>query len=78
MRALWCRGSLLCKQTKQKTNSVALSPQANYTDRATVACRRNLVPTFVDREVSRDQRGGFLDRTLLCKQWKEVAGMEYY
>jgi hypothetical protein len=25
------------------------SPQANYTDRATAACRRSLVPTFADR-----------------------------
>jgi hypothetical protein len=30
-----------------KTNSVDLSPQANYTDWATVTSRRNLVPTFV-------------------------------
>jgi hypothetical protein len=53
-----------------KTNSVALSRQANYTDWATATCRRNLVPTFVDRGVSRGQRGGsftvvnlsFLDR----------------
>jgi hypothetical protein len=53
-----------------KTNSVALSPRANYTDWSTATCRRNLVPTFVDRAVSRDQRGGsptvvnlsFLDR----------------
>jgi hypothetical protein len=29
-------------------NSVDLSPEANYTDRATATCRRNLVPTFVD------------------------------
>jgi hypothetical protein len=42
-----------------KTNSVALSPQANYTDWATATCRRNLVPNFVDRGVSRGQRGGF-------------------
>jgi hypothetical protein len=41
-----------------KTNSVALSPRANYTDWATATCRRNLVPTFVDRRVSRGQRGG--------------------
>jgi hypothetical protein len=55
---------------KQTTNSVALSPQAKYTDWATATCRRNLVPTFVDRGVSRGQRGGsrtavnlsFLDR----------------
>jgi hypothetical protein len=52
------------------TNSVALIPQANYTDWATATCRRNLVPTFADRGVSRGQRGGsptavnlsFLDR----------------
>jgi hypothetical protein len=52
-------------------NSVALSPQANYTDWVTATCRRNLVPTFVDRGVSHCQRGGsltvvnlsFLDRS---------------
>jgi hypothetical protein len=56
---------------KYKTNFMALSPQANYTDWATSTCRRNLVPTFVDRGVSRGQRGGsstvvnlsFLDRS---------------
>jgi hypothetical protein len=36
-------------------NSVALSPQANYTDWATATCRRNLAPTFADRGVSRGQ-----------------------
>jgi hypothetical protein len=54
-----------------KTNSVTLSPQANYTDWSTATCRRNLVQTFVDRGVSRGQRGGsltavnlsFLDRS---------------
>jgi hypothetical protein len=40
-----------------QTNSVALSPQANYTDWATATCRWNLVPTFVERWVSRGQRG---------------------
>jgi hypothetical protein len=45
---------------KQTTNAVALSPQANYTDWATAICRRNLVPTFVDRGVSHGQRGGSL------------------
>jgi hypothetical protein len=52
---------------------VAFSPQANYTDWATATCRRNLVPTFVDRGVSRGQRGrspmvvnlSFLDRISL-------------
>jgi hypothetical protein len=43
---------------KKQTNSVALRPEANYTDWATATCRRNLVPTFVDRRVSRGQRGG--------------------
>jgi hypothetical protein len=36
---------------------MALSPQANYTDWANATYRRNLVPTFVDRGVSRGQRG---------------------
>jgi hypothetical protein len=52
--------------------SVAFSPQANYTDWATANCQWNLVRTFVDRRVSRGQRGGsptvvnlsFLDRNL--------------
>jgi hypothetical protein len=41
-----------------KTNSVALSLQENYIDWAAATCRRNVVPTFVDRGVSRGQRGG--------------------
>jgi hypothetical protein len=49
---------------------VAFSPEANYTDWSTAACRRNLVPTFGESWVSRDQRDGsptavnisFLDR----------------
>jgi hypothetical protein len=57
-------------KNKQKTNSVALSPQANYTDWATATCWQNLVPTFADRGVS-CQCGGspmvvnlsFLDRS---------------
>jgi hypothetical protein len=47
---------LICSM-KNKTNSVAFSPQANYTDWATVTWWQNLVPTFADREVSRGQRG---------------------
>jgi hypothetical protein len=55
----------------KQTNSVALSPQANYTDWATATYRRNLVSTFVDRGMLRGQRGGsptvvnlsFLDRS---------------
>jgi hypothetical protein len=54
---------------------MALSPQANYTDWSTATCRRNLVPTFVERGVSRGQRGGsptvvnlsFLDRKFIYK-----------
>jgi hypothetical protein len=56
---------------QKQTNSVALSPRANYTDWSIATCRRNLVPTFVYRGVSRGQRGGsltvvnlsFLDRS---------------
>jgi hypothetical protein len=46
-------------------NSVALSPQANCTDWATVTCRRHFVLTFVDRGVSRGQRGGSPPRLLM-------------
>jgi hypothetical protein len=49
---------LRCSYDALKTNSVAPSPQANYTDRVTATCRRNLVPSFVDKGVSRGQRGG--------------------
>jgi hypothetical protein len=53
-----------------KTNSVDFSPQANYTDWATVNGRRILMTGFVDRGLSRGQPGGsssvvilsFLDR----------------
>jgi hypothetical protein len=41
-----------------KTNSVVFSARANYIDWATATCRRNLVPTFVDRGLSRGQRSG--------------------
>jgi hypothetical protein len=37
---------------------MVLSLQANYTDCATATCRRNLVPTFVDRGVSCGQGSG--------------------
>jgi hypothetical protein len=36
-----------------KTNSVAFSPQANYTDWTTATCQQILVSTFADRGVSR-------------------------
>jgi hypothetical protein len=41
---------------KAKTNSMAFSPQENYTDRATATCRRNLVPNLADRRVSRGRQ----------------------
>jgi hypothetical protein len=41
---------------KQKLHSAAFGQQANYTDCATTAGRRILVPTFADRGVSRGQR----------------------
>jgi hypothetical protein len=47
-----------CCERQIKTNPVALSPQANYTDWVTATFRRNLVPTFVDRGLSRGQRSG--------------------
>jgi hypothetical protein len=50
----YSRSSLKTKQS----NSVAFSPQANYIDRTTAAGRRNLVPTFAARGVSRGQRRG--------------------
>jgi hypothetical protein len=34
---------------KTKTKLRGLSPRENYTDRATAACRRNLVPNFADK-----------------------------
>jgi hypothetical protein len=52
--------TLVSEHTYIKINSVAFSPQANYTDWATATCWRNLVPTFGDRWMSRSQRGGFL------------------
>jgi hypothetical protein len=50
---------------------MAFSPQANYTDWSTSIGLRILMPTFVDRGMSRGQRGGsptvvnlsFLDRS---------------
>jgi hypothetical protein len=43
--------SLLKKhpQRQSKLNSVAFSPHASYTDRATAALSAKLVPTFADR-----------------------------
>jgi hypothetical protein len=63
--------SLHSHRPENLKSSMAFSPQANYTDRVTATCRRNLVSTFVDRGVSRGERGGsptvvnlsFLDRS---------------
>jgi hypothetical protein len=60
-------------------NSVAINPQTNYIDWATVNGRRNLLPTFADAVVSRGQRGSspravnlnFLDRN--CYFFFQVA-----
>jgi hypothetical protein len=37
---------------------VAFGQQANYADWASTTCRRNLLPTFVDRGVLHGQRSG--------------------
>jgi hypothetical protein len=46
-------------KTNKQPNSAACSPQANFTDSATGADRRIIVPTFGDRVVSRGQRDGY-------------------
>jgi hypothetical protein len=58
MTAMFLFSTFSEKNKNKQKNSVAPSPQANYTDWATTTCRRNLVPTFVDRGMSRGQRGG--------------------
>jgi hypothetical protein len=54
------RDSLRCLRSEQTSsgfkkykqqNPRDFSPQANYTDRATAACRRSLVQTFADRGI---------------------------
>jgi hypothetical protein len=80
---------LLDRDTKQ-TNSLAFSPQANYTDRATNTCWRNLVPTSADRGVLHGQRGvshtvvnlSFLDRDrgtsiIYCSLLGDTANVEW-
>jgi hypothetical protein len=62
---------IINRKGMNKTNSVAFSPQANYTDWTTAICWRNLVQTFADRGVSHGEHGGsptvvnlsFLDQT---------------
>jgi hypothetical protein len=53
-----CTSLLTVTDTPSDTNSVSFSLQANYTDLATVADRRILVPTFADRGVSRGRLDG--------------------
>jgi hypothetical protein len=61
---------------KKKKNSAALSPRANYTNWATANCRQNLVPTFVDRGVSRGQSGGSLTVVNLSfLDWRTTENM---
>jgi hypothetical protein len=62
------------KQTN-KTNSVAISPRANYTDWATATYRRNLVSTFVDRGVVVNISGSKLIRNL---SWKCKFLRQYF
>jgi hypothetical protein len=65
------------KKTNKQKNSVALSPQANYTDWATATCQRHLVPTFVDRVVSRGQLCGSPTVVNLKKIKKIISGHLY-
>jgi hypothetical protein len=58
-----------------KTNSVAFSPRANYTDWGTATCPSNLVPTFADRGVSRGQRGG--SRTVVNLSFLDRSGSSF-
>jgi hypothetical protein len=51
-------GFQMIRLEANKTNSVAFSLQTKYTDWGTATGQRILVPTFVDRGVSRGKRGG--------------------
>jgi hypothetical protein len=53
------------RQITNKQNSVAFTPEANYTDSATATCRRNSESTFEDGGVSRGQRSGSPPRSLI-------------
>jgi hypothetical protein len=70
---LRCLYACVYRKNKQ-TNSVALSPQWKFTDLSTATCQRNLVPTFVDRGVSRGQRGG----SPTAVNFSFVDGSRYY
>jgi hypothetical protein len=53
----WSQSIMSMTYCYTHTNSVAFSPQANYTDWSTATGRWILVPTFVDRGVSCGQHG---------------------
>jgi hypothetical protein len=53
-------------QLHSTLNSVAFSPQENYTDCVTTTVRQILVLNFADRGVSRCQRGGCPTAVYLC------------
>jgi hypothetical protein len=56
LSASFIRVTRIGELEKQKTNKLRGSYSAS--ELATATCRRNLVPTFVDRGVLRGQRGG--------------------
>jgi hypothetical protein len=58
VKALFFMFWKMCVCVFIQTNSVALSPQANYTDWGTATCGRNLVPFFEDRGMSCGQCRG--------------------
>jgi hypothetical protein len=54
---MYCIQLVQLPQSYKKKKNCRLSPQANYTDRATAAVGE-VVPTFADRGVLRGQRNG--------------------
>jgi hypothetical protein len=72
---------LLLLLTNKQTNTVAFSPQVNYSEWAIAIGRQILVQTFVDRGVSRGQRGGtstainlnVLDRSRYFFRWNSPS-----
>jgi hypothetical protein len=58
--------------TKSKTNSMAFSAQANYTDWATATCWRNLVPTFADRGVPTSDLNDWRHVEMKCTCWQRL------
>jgi hypothetical protein len=52
---------------KKKKKLLGLSPQPNYTDRATAAIDE-VVPTFADRGVLRGQRNSRVNERYICNK----------